>query len=46
MCDIHGIKKRFSMKRLFVAYLKRKNADVGEAVEEVMKEKDGDERKG
>lgn len=46
VCDIHGIKKRFSLKRLFVAYLKRKNADVGEAVEEVMKEKDGDERKG
>lgn len=44
VCDIHGIKKRFSVKRLFVAYLKRKNADVGEAVEEVMK--DGDERKG
>lgn len=38
ICDIHGIKNRFSLKRMFVAYIKRKNEDVGEAVEEGMKE--------
>lgn len=38
ICDIHGIKSRFSIKRMFVAYIKRKNEDVGEAVEEGMKE--------
>lgn len=38
ICDIHGIKSRFSLKRMFVAYIKRKNEDVGEAVEEGMKE--------
>ena len=37
ICDIHGIKSRFSLKRMFVAYIKRKNEDVGEAVEEGMK---------
>ena len=38
ICDIHCIKSRFSIKRMFVAYIKRKNEDVGEAVEEGMKE--------
>lgn len=38
ICDIHGIKSRFSLKRMFVAYIKRKNEDVGEAVEEGLKE--------
>lgn len=38
ICDIHDIKSRFSLKRMFIAYIKRKNEDVGEAVEEGMKE--------
>lgn len=34
LCDIHGYKKKFSLKRFLVAYLKRKNEDVGEALED------------
>ena len=38
VCDLHGIKGRFSVKRLIVAYLKRKNEDLGEAVEDALEE--------
>ena len=38
ICDIHGFTNRFSIKRFIVAYIKRKNEDVGEAVEETLEE--------
>ena len=37
VCDLHGIRSRFSLKRLIVAYLKRKNRDLGEAVEDTLR---------
>ena len=37
VCDIHGIKKRFSIKRLFVAYIKKKDADIGDVIEQELK---------
>lgn len=42
ICDIHGIKHRFSLKRLFVAYIRNKNESVGEALEETLEEKEKD----
>ena len=36
VCVLHGIKNTFSVKRLIIALIKRKNADIGEAVEEAM----------
>lgn len=36
ICDLHGIKSRFSIKRLIVAYLKKKDNDLGEALEDSM----------
>ena len=36
VCALHGIKNTFSVKRLIIALIKRKNADIGEAVEEAM----------
>lgn len=38
LCDLHGIKSRFSVKRFIVAYLKRKNPDAGTALEEALEE--------
>ena len=38
ICDIHGIRKRISIKRFIVAYIKRKSEDVGQAVEESLGE--------
>lgn len=43
VCDLHGIKGRFSLKRLFVCYIKRKDRDLGEAAEEAL---GGDRCKG
>lgn len=40
ICDLHGISNRLSIKRVFVAWLKRKNEDLGEAVDEAIKEKE------
>lgn len=40
ICDLHGIKNRLSLKRFFVAWLKRKNEDAGEALEEALEDKD------
>ena len=40
ICDLHGISNRLSVKRIFVAWLKRKNEDLGEAVDEAIKEKE------
>lgn len=34
VCALHGIKNRFSVKRFIIALLKKKDDDVGEAVEE------------
>lgn len=36
VCELHGVKKRFSIKRLIIAIIKKKDADVGEAVEEAL----------
>lgn len=41
VCDLYGIKGRFSIKRLIVAYLRRKNEDLGSAVEEALEEDHG-----
>lgn len=38
ICDMHGIKRRISLKRIFVAWLKQKNEGVGEAVEKALNE--------
>lgn len=40
ICDLHGIKNRISIKRFFVAWLKRKNEDAGEALEEALEDKE------
>lgn len=34
VCGLHGIKTHFSVKRFIIALLKKKDDDVGEAVEE------------
>lgn len=39
VCALHGITNKYSVKRFFVAYLKRKNADAGEALEEALQDK-------
>lgn len=36
VCELHGVKNKFSIKRLIIAIIKKKDADVGEAVEEVL----------
>lgn len=40
ICDLHGIRNRVSVKRFFVAWLKKKNEDAGEALEEVLKDEE------
>lgn len=40
ICDLHGIKNRISIKRFFVAWLKRKNEDAGDALEEALEDKE------
>lgn len=45
VCDIHGIGGRFSLKRLIVAWLRRKNRDLADAVEETLKETDKTNKK-
>ena len=42
VCDLHGIKARFSIKRLFISLVKRKDKDLGEVVEDAL-ETDGKE---
>lgn len=44
VCALHGVKNKFSVKRLIIAFLKKKDADVGEAVEEAL-EGDGNNNK-
>ena len=36
VCELHGVKNKFSVKRLIIAIIKKRMADVGEAVEEVL----------
>jgi len=45
VCDLHGITARFSLKRFVIALLKRRHADVGEAVEEAIGKVESGERK-
>lgn len=40
VCDLHGIHNRFSFKRLFVEWLKKKDNDMGEALEETLEEQE------
>lgn len=37
VCELHGVKNRFSIKRFVIALMKKKDEDIGEAVEEAMK---------
>lgn len=39
ICDLHGIHNRFSFKRLFIAYIKKKDEDIGNAIEDTLNEK-------
>lgn len=34
VCELHGVTNRFSVKRLIISLIKKKDTDVGEAVEE------------
>lgn len=36
ICDLHGIPHRFSPKRFFISWLKTKDEDLGEAVEDAV----------
>lgn len=40
ICDLHGISNRISLKRIFVLWLKRKDEDLGEAVEDAVEEQE------
>lgn len=42
-CDLHHIKRRISVKRIFVAWLKQENENVGTAVEQAIEESEKDE---
>lgn len=37
ICALHGVKSKFSVKRIIILLLKRKNKEVGEAIEEALK---------
>lgn len=37
-CALHGVKNRFSVKRLIISLIKRKDRELGEAVEDAMDE--------
>lgn len=39
VCALHGINKKFSVKRFIISLIKKKNEDVGEALEDAMEEK-------
>lgn len=39
VCELHGIRNRFSVKRAIIALIKKKDEDLGEAVEEGFGEK-------
>ncbi len=44
VCALHGVENRFTVKKFLVSLLKRKDRDIGEAVEEALKD-NGDESK-
>ncbi len=44
VCALHGITAPVSLRRLFLAYLKRRNHELGDAVEEAMKEQQGEKK--
>lgn len=43
ICDMHGMKKKISLKDIIISYIKRKNRDVGEAVEETLNKEDNEQ---
>lgn len=45
ICDIHGWQKRFSIKKFFISFIKHKNKDVGEAVEDALGDDDNEVKK-
>lgn len=38
ICALHGIRNRISVKKFLIALIKKKNEDIGEALEESMEE--------
>lgn len=38
VCVLHGIENKFSIKRFIIALIKKKDADIGEAVEDAWKD--------
>lgn len=40
VCALHGVTNKFSVKRLLIFLIKKKNRDVGEAIEDVLDGKD------
>ncbi len=44
VCALHGVENRFTVKKFLISLLKRKNRDIGEAVEDALKD-NGDESK-
>ena len=45
VCELHGVKNKFSVKRLLIALIKKKDEDVGEAVEEAFEEMENEKEK-
>lgn len=45
ICDLHGIKARFSIKRIIIRLIKRKIPEIGDAVEEAAGEKEKDDNR-
>ena len=45
LCELHGVKNKFSVKRLLIALIKKKDEDVGEAVEEAFEEMENEKEK-
>lgn len=39
ICSLHGVVNQFSVKRFLISLIKKKNEDIGEALEESIKEK-------
>lgn len=44
-CELHGIRNRFSVKRFLISLIKRKDRDVGDAVEDAWGEEKDEEQK-
>lgn len=39
ICSLHGVVNQFSVKRFLISLIKKKNEDIGEALEESIKDK-------